>query len=252
MSNSVMVKEQEAVFAVNGEEVKLSPNTVKNYLTRGNGNVSDQEVVMFINLCKYQKLNPFLNEAYLVKFGDKPAQNIVSKEAYMKRAESHPNYAGFEAGIIVERGEELIDLEGAVKLSKDKLVGGWAKIFRTDREKPISVRISLSEFNKGQATWNQMPLNMIRKSAIVNAQREAFPETLGAMYMEEDIQEVQPSIDRAVQQEIRQKANKKTISIVPEKIIDVAAVEVEVVKESEVPEEVMAGQTAFTGPGFQI
>ena len=31
-----------------------------------------------------------------------------------------------------------------------------------------------------------MPLTMIRKTAIVNALREAFPENLGAMYTEEE------------------------------------------------------------------
>ncbi|MCG3056170.1 recombinase RecT, partial [Escherichia coli] len=90
-------------FEVNGESVKLSGATVKNYLVRGNDTVSEQEIVMFINLCKYQKLNPFLNEAYLVKFKGAPAQIITSKEAFMKRAEANENFDGLEAGIIVER-----------------------------------------------------------------------------------------------------------------------------------------------------
>lgn len=97
MTNALMTTPTS--FEVNGETVKLTGNTVKQYLVRGNGDVSDQELVMFINLCKYQKLNPFLNEAYLVKFGSQPAQIIVSKEAFMKRAENHPQYKGFEAGI---------------------------------------------------------------------------------------------------------------------------------------------------------
>src|SRR5690625_2242416 len=104
-------------FEVNGEEVKLTGNTVKNYLVRGNGEVSDQELVMYINLCKYQKLNPFLNEAYLVKFGQQPAQIIVSKEAFMKRAENHPEYEGFAAGIIVERDNERSEVGGADRKS---------------------------------------------------------------------------------------------------------------------------------------
>jgi len=197
-------------FEVNGEEVKLTGNTVKNYLVRGNGEVSDQELVMFTNLCKYQKLNPFLNEAYLVKFGSQPAQIIVSKEAFMKRAENHPKYEGFQAGIIVDRDDELVEVEGAVKLSKDKLIGGWAKIYRSDRKQPVTVRISLDEFSKGQATWKQMPLNMIRKSAIVNAQREAFPDTLGALYTEDDA-DVSNSQEVVVEREIKQNANSEEL-----------------------------------------
>lgn len=214
MSNALMTKP--VSFEVNGEEVKLTGETVKNYLVRGNGNVTDQELVMFINLCKYQKLNPFLNEAYLVKFGQQPAQIITSKEAFMKRAENHPNYEGFEAGIIVERNGELVEVEGAVKLPNDKLIGGWAKVYRSDRKVPVSVRISLEEFSKGQATWKQMPLNMIRKSAIVNAQREAFPDTLGALYTEDDA-EISTNQESSVEQEIKQNANSEIIDIEPEK-----------------------------------
>ena len=202
-------------FEVNGETVKLSGAMVKDYLVRGNGDVSDQELVMFMNLCKFQKLNPFLNEAYLIKFGSQPAQIIVSKEAFMKRAENHPKYEGFEAGIIVERNDDLVEVEGAVKLSNDKLIGGWAKIYRSDRKKPITTRISLDEFSKGQATWKAMPLNMIRKSAIVNAQREAFPETLGALYTEDDAQtQTEPKdVTQHVQEEIKQHANSEVLDM---------------------------------------
>lgn len=186
MSNELL--EKPIVYEVNGDEVKLSGNMVKQFLVSGSENVTDQEVVMFLQLAKYQKLNPFLKEVYLVKFRGKPAQNIVSKEAFMKRAENHPQYNGLKAGIIVQRGDELKKLPGAVSLPNDKLIGGWAEVYRKDRPYPSEVEIELKEFSKGQATWNQMPKNMIRKSAIVNALREAFPETLGAMYTEDDKQ----------------------------------------------------------------
>lgn len=45
----------------------LDANTVRNYLVSGNGRVTDQEVVMFLQLCKAQKLNPFVKDAYLIK-----------------------------------------------------------------------------------------------------------------------------------------------------------------------------------------
>lgn len=213
MSNELMMRPM--VYEVNGEEVKLSGNIVKEYLVSGNADVSDQEVTMFLQLCRYQKLNPFLREAYLVKFKGAPAQIITSKEAFMKRAEAHPQYNGLKAGIIVDRDGEMIDLEGAIKLEKDKLLGGWAKIFRKDRENPVTVKISLDEFSKGQSTWKSMPLNMIRKTAIVNAMREAFPDTLGSMYTEEEsaTNVAAPDIESVVQEEVATKANTEVIDI---------------------------------------
>ena len=60
--------EQKVEFEVAGEKVVLTPQTVKNYLISGDKDrVSMQEVVMFINLCKYAGLNPWLKEAYCIK-----------------------------------------------------------------------------------------------------------------------------------------------------------------------------------------
>lgn len=194
-------------YEVNNEEVKLNPSMVRQFLVSGNGKVTDQEVVMFMQLCRYQKLNPFLNEAYLVKFRNQAASIITSKEAFMKRAENNPHYKGFKAGIVVARGDEMKHLDGAIKMPKDQLIGAWADVYRDDRTVPTHVEISLEEFSKGQATWKQMPNNMIRKTALVNALREAFPENLGALYTEDDKQPV-----REVNATEETKEDKPTVS----------------------------------------
>lgn len=187
VANTPAVNQEHSVtFQANGEDVKLAPSTVRNYLVSGDGKVTDQEVVMFINLCKYQHLNPFLNEAYIVKFGSRPAQLITSKEAFMKRAEANEHFRGSKAGVIVVRNNEIIYSQGAFALPSDTIVGGWAEVKRDDREEPIHIEISFDEFNKKQATWKDMPANMIRKTALVNALREAFPDSLGSLYTEDD------------------------------------------------------------------
>jgi len=173
-------------YKVAGEDVKLSFQIVKDFLTRGNGLVTDQDLVQFISICKYNQLNPFLNEAYLVKFGNSPAQMIVSKEALMKRADACENYDGIQAGIIIQRGDDLIELEGNFYTDGDKLVGGWAKVYRSDRKFPIVSRVRLEEYDKKQSSWKEMQSTMISKVAKVQALREAFPAQLGAMYTQEE------------------------------------------------------------------
>ena len=75
-------------YESNGEIVKISPTTVRKYLVSGGGNVSDQEVMMFMSLCRYQHLNPFLKEAYLIKFGNNdPATIVTGKDVFTKRAD---------------------------------------------------------------------------------------------------------------------------------------------------------------------
>lgn len=197
----VVNQEHSVTFQANGEDVKLAPSTVRNYLVSGDGKVTDQEVVMFINLCKYQHLNPFLNEAYIVKFGSRPAQLITSKEAFMKRAEANEHFRGSKAGVIVVRNNEIIYSQGAFALPSDTIVGGWAEVKRDDREEPIHIEISFDEFNKKQATWKDMPANMIHKTALVNALREAFPDSLGSLYTEDDKSETASVVPKQAQKE---------------------------------------------------
>lgn len=173
-------------YEVAGQEVKLSYATVRNFLTKGGGQVTDQDIVQFISICKYNQLNPFLNEAYLVKFGSTPAQMIVSKEALMKRAEQCTTYEGLQAGVIVMRNGEEVELEGCFFRDTDTLVGGWAKVYRSDRKFPVVAKVLLKEYDKKQSTWNEKRSTMISKVAKVQALREAFPTQLGAMYTAEE------------------------------------------------------------------
>lgn len=203
-------------YTVNGEEVTLSEKIVTDFLTRGS-NVPRADIVQFIAICKYNRLNPFLNEAYLVKYGDKPAQMIVSKEALMKRAESCPSFNGLEAGLILKRGSEIVEEEGAFQLPGDQLLGGWARVYRKDREYPSTARVSLAEYDRKQSTWNAMRATMIRKTAVVQALREAFPTQLGAMYTAEErgVPEdaTYEDVTQRLEREKAAEANRTTLSI---------------------------------------
>lgn len=181
--------ESKFTYNVGGNEVTLTPQTVANYLVRGNSKATEQDIIMFISLCKFNKLNPFLNEAYLVKYGSQPAQMITSKEAYFKRAEENPNYKGIRSGIIVMRQNQIQEVEGCFQAPDDLLLGGWAEVYRSDRDHPVVAKVNLSEYDKKQSVWNEKKSTMIAKIAKVQALREAFPSQLGAMYTAEETAE---------------------------------------------------------------
>jgi len=174
------------VYEVNGEEVKLSFSLVRNFLTRGNDKVTNAECVQFIFICKANRLNPYVGDAYLVKYTGSPAQMITSKDAFMKRGEACREYTGFQAGVIVIRENTVVELEGSFFLPSDQLVGGWCKVSRNDRAYPTVARVRLSEYDKGKSTWKAMPGTMIRKVAIAQAFREAFPVQMGGLYVPEE------------------------------------------------------------------
>ena len=180
-------------YECNGEKVKLTPSIIKNFLVNGNGNVSDQEIVMFLNLCRYQHLNPFLREAYLIKYGNNPATIVTGKEVFTKRAKRNKDYRGFEAGIIVQDGGGGIEYRvGTFKLPNDTLVGGWAKVYIHEFQAPVEIAVSLEEYigrkkdGEVNSQWQNKPATMIRKVALVQALREAFPEDFQGMYEQEE------------------------------------------------------------------
>lgn len=207
----------EVVYNTLGQEIKLNANIVRQYLTKGSGNVTDQEILQFISICKYQQLNPFLNEAYLVKFannrgGEDNASIIVSKEAFMKRAEGCEQYRGFRAGLILKRGSEVVYEEGEFMRDGDVLLGGWAEVYRKDRDFPIKAYCNLKDYDKGRSTWNAIKCTMIRKVALVHALREAFPTQLGAMYTaDEQRQVVDTPYEDVTEQQVQQHANREDL-----------------------------------------
>ena len=117
---------------------------------------------------------------------------IISKSAFMKRGESSQNYDGYQAGVILLRDSKIVEEEGSFFLPGDQLVGGWAKVFRKDREHPVVARVRLQEYNRGKSTWAAMPGTMIRKVAIAQAFREAFPFAAEGMYTPDEMPDVQP------------------------------------------------------------
>lgn len=194
-------KEQVVTFQSNGMEVKLTPTLVKKYMVSGNKDlVTFQEVAMFMNLCKFSGLNPWLKEAYCIKYSNnEPATLVVGKDAFLKRAEAHPQYDGYEAGIIVVDSEgSILYRKGTLKLENEKLIGGYAEVWRKDRSHSIRSEVSFEEYagrkkdGSLNSQWGKKPATMIRKVALVQALRESFPISFGGMYSAEEQGETEP------------------------------------------------------------
>lgn len=182
-------------FKVNGEAVTLSLSNVRDFLISGDKKaVTVEELVMFINLCKFNHLNPWLREAYCIKFGNEPATMVISKEAYMKRAFAHDDFDGFSAGVVVLNQNGVIEYRiGTITLPSEKILGGFAEVYKKGTAHAYRVEVSLEEYigRKKDGTpngqWTKKPATMIRKVALVQALREAYPATYGNMYTSEEV-----------------------------------------------------------------
>lgn len=193
-------------YESNGETVKLSPETIRAYLVNGGGDVTNQEIMMFLSLCRFQHLNPFLKEAYLIKYGNSPATIVTGKDVFTKRAKRNKDYAGKQAGIIVKdtASGEVFEREGTFyQPDAEKIIGGWAKVYIKGYERPEYAAVSFDEYagrtkdGKLNSQWSTRPATMIRKVALVQALREAFPEDYAGMVSPEEIPAANGVIDDA-------------------------------------------------------
>lgn len=194
----------------------LNSGIVRKYLDP-QGKASDEELAYFIAQAKAQNLNPFTKEIYFIKYGNQPAQVVTAKSAFEKKADSHPQFDGKEAGVIYLMDGEIKYSKGAFIPKGAEILGGWAKVYRKDRTYPTETEVSFEEYDNskirarikeltqqgkditypltnsygktiGENNWDTMPCVMIRKVALVSAYREAFPAELGASYEADEIQ----------------------------------------------------------------
>jgi phage recombination protein Bet len=168
-------------------EVALSVDFVRSYFCK---EASPTEAFAFIRLCQYHRLNPFLREAYLVKYGERDsAQFIVGYQAWTQRAEKDPNYKGFRAGLILAKQDGTLEYrEGTFYRQGETLEGGWCEVKLTYRSDPVRIEVAVHEYaqktrdGRPNKFWGEKPGTMIRKVAIAQAHREAFPSLFAGLY----------------------------------------------------------------------
>ena len=142
-------------------EIKITKEDIKNLFCPL---ATEKELSIALGIVKSLHLNPFIREVHFIKYKtEEKISIVVGYEVYLKRAERTGKLDGWQAGIDEEKGV------------------AWVKIWRKDWKEPFEWEVKLSEFNKKQATWNQIPSFMGKKVVIAQGFRLAFPDELGGM-----------------------------------------------------------------------
>jgi phage recombination protein Bet len=167
----------------NGQFGGLTPQDIINYI---NPKATEQEAYLFCEFCKRKGADPMTKQVYLVIYegqNGRQANFIAGKEYFTEKAEAHPQFDGFEAGVIVRREGNLERRQGTFWIpAEEQLVGGWATVHRKDRKTPACIEVPLADYDTKKNLWAKMPATMIRKVAIVQTLRESFPSAFGGMY----------------------------------------------------------------------
>jgi len=164
------------------EPENLTTATIKKFICP---NANDQELILGLQICKSMNLNPLKREVYLIKYSqntDEKMSIVTGYEVYLKRAERSGKYMGMKCWT-----------EGAIK---DGNLKGCIEVYRKGWDKPLYHEVEYAEYvgrkKDGSITkfWSGKPKTMIKKVAIAQGFRLAFPDELDGMpYTDAEIDE---------------------------------------------------------------
>lgn len=175
-----------------GAAIQITPDDVRKYVCES---ATEKEVGLFLQLCQTQHLNPFVKDAYLVKYGSAPASMITSYQVFNRRACKDANYNGIKSGVVVMGKTGAVEHRRGSAVYKqlgEELLGGWAESYFKDGREPAYAELSLSDYSTGKSNWAKMPGVMIEKCAKAAAWRLAFPDTFQGMYTAEEMDRAEP------------------------------------------------------------
>jgi hypothetical protein len=146
---------------VNVKEDQQNPVELVKLLFPHLQGVSDLEIAKALALARKLGLDPLRRQVHLVPFRGN-VQLVVSYTEYLRRAERSGKLNGW-----------------VVRLGKDEFGEyGEVEIFRKDWEHSFKWRVYLNEVKKDTPSWKNMPLFMLRKVAISQAFKLAFPHEM--------------------------------------------------------------------------
>lgn len=126
---------------------------------------SQAEFVALVIVANGYELNPLLREIYAFPKKGGGIQAIVGYDGWIKIAERHPQYDGYEADHIEDEKGNLKAVEGI--------------LYRKDRTRPTKKMIYLKEFERNTEPWRNSPNHMLDVRCFCHTVRLALGVSLG-------------------------------------------------------------------------
>jgi phage recombination protein Bet len=131
---------------------------------------SESEFKLVLYLASQYGLDPLRRHLWAVKYDKtRAAQIFTGRDGLLAIAHRSGRFAGIESGIRKEGNDTI----------------GWAKVYRSDFERPFYAEVYLEEYRQNNTMWNQKPKTMLKKVAESQALRQAFD--VAALYDESEI-----------------------------------------------------------------
>lgn len=119
-----------------------------------------EQFAAFLLVCKEYELNPITKEIYAFPTKGGGIQPIVSVDGWANLINSHPAFDGMEF-------DDTMDEKG-------NLVAITCRMYRKDRQRPVTATEYMIECRRNTDPWKQWPRRMLRHKAMIQAARYAF------------------------------------------------------------------------------
>lgn len=135
---------------------------------------TNAELELFLYRCRNMGLDPLRpGHIHFVKYGSNPGTIVIGLDGFRYKASKTGLHTGTKRGVIRNEAGECI--------------GAWCEVYRKDWTECAREEVSLHEYNTSKAMWAKMPETMIKKVAEVAALRMAFPDELGGLYSQDEM-----------------------------------------------------------------
>lgn len=156
------------------QQVQITEKEIEDYLFTSETRLNDKQKKLFVQMSKMHNLNPFKREIHAIPYG-RDFSVVTGYQVYLQRAEATGLLNGWNCD--------------SIRNDEGKLLGAKITIHRKDFEHPFTWEVSMSDFAKNYGSWKSMPEFMIKKVAMGQGFRLAFPNELGSLpYLAEELE----------------------------------------------------------------
>lgn len=169
---------------------RFTPEQVALIKSQFAAGATDDEFAVFLAVAQKFELDPIAREVWCIKRkADDPAQIMVGRDGLLAIAERSGHFDGLVSGVVKEGDTFEFGLREPTHRfgeTRGKLLGGYAYVYRSDRQYPFHVFAEWAEHGApitrdkdGKrinlwSPWSKYPSAMIRKTAEAQALRLAF------------------------------------------------------------------------------
>lgn len=189
MSGELRTRAKHAI--VHGDYTQDQITLIKNTIAKG---ASNDELSLFIQVCRQTQLNPFTRQIYMVKRWDGELQKYVMQ--------TQTSIDGFR--VVAERSREYRGQVGPYWCGED---GEWKDVWLSDKP-PFAAKVGVKRDGFSEPTWGvaryrayvqtkkdgtpntmwaKMSDNQLAKCAEALALRKAFPQDLSGIYTDDEM-----------------------------------------------------------------